>query len=134
MIAFLETSSRAKAYRSDAFQREVREILQRLRRDIRLYVDSLVKADRLPVDPPGEVAAGTEAARILSAVASRQIETASVVRVTVRILEMHHRCDVVEGKRGSNAAILGGTFQDALAKVLRNTWEATEGSLRELRW
>jgi hypothetical protein len=129
MIAFLETSSRAKAYRSDAFQRQVGEILQRPRRDIRLYVDSLVKADRLPVDRPGEAAAavGTEAARILSAVASRQIKAASVVRVTDRILEMHHRCDVVEGERGLAAAILGGTFQDALAKVLRNTWEATEG-------
>jgi hypothetical protein len=130
MIAFLETSSRARAYRSDAFQREVGEILQRPRRDIRLYVDSLLKADRVPVVAPGpkhDAAVGTEAARILSAVASRQIKAASVVRVTDRILEMHHRCDVVEGERGSDAAILGGTFQDALAKVLRNTWEATEG-------
>lgn len=129
MIAFLETSSRAKAYRSDAFQREVGEILQRPRRDIRLYVDSLIKAHRLPVDPPGEAAAavGTEAARILSAVASRQIKAASVVRVTDRILAMPHRCDVVEGERGAAGTILGGTFQDDLAKVLRDTWEATEG-------
>lgn len=130
MIDFLETSSRAKAYRSDQFQREIGQILQRDRRDIRLYVDSLLKADRVPVVAPGpqqDAAVATEAARILSAVASRQIKAASVVRVTDRILEMPHRCDVVEGERGAAAAILGGTFQDDLAKVLRDTWEATEG-------
>lgn len=129
MIEFIDTSSRAKAYRSDAFQREVGEILQRPRRDIRLYIDSLLKADRLPVDPSGEAATavGTEAARILSAVASRQIKAASVVRVTNRILEMLHRCDVVEGDRCPDAAGRQGTFQDDLAKVLRDTWEATEG-------
>lgn len=129
MIVFREVSSRVAAYRSDAFQREVGEILQRPRRDIRLYIDSLVKADRLPVDPPGEAASavGTEAARILSAVASRQIKAASVVRVTNRILEMAHRCDVVEGERGSDVAIRRGTFQDDLAQMLRHTWEATEG-------
>jgi hypothetical protein len=60
-------------------------------------------------------------------VASRQIKAASVVRVTDRILEMPHRCDVVEGERGSDATIRRGTFQDDLAKVLRDTWEATEG-------
>ena len=59
--------------------------------------------------------------------ASRQIKAASVVRVTDRILAMPHRCDVVEGERGAAGTILGGTFQDDLAKVLRDTWEATEG-------
>lgn len=131
MIAFREVSSRVAAYRSDAFQREVGEILQRPRREIRLYVDSLVKADRLPVDPPGEAAAavGTEAARILSAVASRQIKAASVVRVTARILEMPHRCDAVDRKRDAPSAPAPkrrGSFEGDLAEALRDTWEASE--------
>jgi hypothetical protein len=132
MIVFREASSRASAYRSNAFQREVGEILQRPRRDIRLYVDALVKADRLPVDSPGavEAAVGTEAARILSAVAARQIKAASVVRVTDRILGMTHRCDVVDRNRADHVAAAAGrrgSFQDDLAQTLRNVWEATEG-------
>jgi hypothetical protein len=128
MIVFREASSRAAAYQSDAFQREVAEILQRPRSDIRLYVDALVKADRLPVDPPGEAAAavGAEAARIISAVACRQIKADSVVRVTGRILTMTHQCDVVEGGRGA-AANRRGAFEDDLAQVLRDVWEGTEG-------
>jgi hypothetical protein len=132
MIVFRSASSRAAAYRSNAFQREVGEILQRERSDVRVYVDALVKADRLPVDPPGEAAAavGTEAARILPAVASRQIKADSVVRVTGRILEMPHRCDVVGRKRGAPTAPAPkrrGSFEGDLAEALRNTWEASEG-------
>jgi hypothetical protein len=129
MIAFREVSSRVAAYRSDAFQREVGEILERPRRDIRLYVDSLVKADRLPVDPPGEAAAAvaTEAARILSAVFSRQIKAASVVRVTDRILTMTHQCDVVERNSAAHAVRRLGTFEDDLAQALRGVWETSEG-------
>ncbi|MFT6669103.1 hypothetical protein [Bradyrhizobium sp. OHSU_III] len=133
MIRFLETSSRAKAYRSDEFQREVGQILQRGRRDIRLFLDALLKADRVPVVAPGpqqDAAVATEAARILSAVASRQIKAASVVRVTTRILEMPHRCDVVDRQREALAASAPkrrGSFEDDLAEALRTTWEASEG-------
>lgn len=130
MIDFLETSWRAKAYRSDLFQREIGQILQRDRRDIRLYVDSLLKADRVPVIAPGpqhDAAVATEAARILSAVASRQIKATSVVRVTARILEMPHRCDVVDRKRDAPASKRRGSFEGDLAEALRNTWEASEG-------
>jgi hypothetical protein len=130
VIVFRTAASRAAAYRSDAFQRDVGQILQRDRRDIRLYVDALVKADRVPVEPSGEAAAaavGTEAARILSAVACRQIKAASVVRVTDRILGMTHQCNVAEGERGAAAAIRRGTFQDDLAQALRDVWEASEG-------
>ncbi len=133
MIQFLETSSRAKAYRSDEFQREVGQILQRGRRDIRLFVDALLKADRVPVVAPGpqqDAAVATEAARILSAVASRQTKAASVVRVTTRILEMPHRCDVVDRQREAPAAPAPkhrGSFEDDLAEALRTTWEASEG-------
>lgn len=133
MIQFLETSARAKAYRSDEFQREVGQILQRGRRDIRLFVDALLKADRVPVVAPGpqqDAAVATEAARILSAVASRQIKAASVVRVTTRILKMPHRCDVVDRQREAPAAPAPkrrGSFEDDLAEALRTTWEASEG-------
>jgi hypothetical protein len=133
MIDFLETSSRAKAYRSDQFQREIGQILQRDRRNIRLCVDSLMKADCVPLVAPGpqqDAAVATEAARILSAVASRQIKAASVVRVTARILEMPHRCDVVDRKRDASAAPAPkrrGSFESDLAEALRNTWEASEG-------
>ena len=133
MIQFLETSSRAEAYRSDEFQREVGQILQRGRRDIRLFVDALLKADRVPVVAPGpqqDAAVATEAARILSAVASRQIKAASVVRVTTRILKMPHRCDVVARQREAPAAPAPkrrGSFEDDLAEALRTTWEASEG-------
>lgn len=133
MIDFLETSSRAKAYWSNEFQREVGQILRRDRGDIRLYVDALLKADRVPVVRPGQpfdAAVATEAARILSAVASRQIKAASVVRVTDRVLEMPHRCDVVDRQRDAPAAPApkrGGSFEDDLAEALRNTWEASEG-------
>lgn len=133
MIQFLESSSRAKAYRSDEFQREVGQILQRGRRDIRLFVDALLKADRVPVVAPGpqqDAAVATEAARILAAVASRQIKAASVVRVTTRILEMPHRCDVVDRQRDAAAAPAPkrrGSFENDLAEALRNTWEASEG-------
>lgn len=133
MINFLETSSRVTAYRSNEFQREVGEILQRDRRGIRLFVDALLKADRVPVVAPGpqhDAAVATEAARILSAVASRQIKAASVVRVTGRILEMPHRCDVVDRRRDAPAAPVPkrrGSFERDLAEALRNTWEASEG-------
>jgi hypothetical protein len=127
MIDFREPSSRAAAYLSDAFQREVGEILQRPRSDIRLYVDALVKADRLLVDSPGGAAVGAAAARILSAVACRQIKADSVVRVTGRILTMTHQCDVAEGGRGGAATNRRGTFEDDLAQALRDVWEATEG-------
>jgi hypothetical protein len=132
MIDFRDAASRAAVYRSNEFQREVGQILQRDRRDIRLYVDALLKADRLLVDSPGtaEAAVGTEAARILSAVACRQIKAASVVRVTGRVLEMTHRCDIVDRYRADHeAAAIGhrGLFQDDLAEALRNVWEATEG-------
>ena len=133
MIEFLETSSRAKAYRSNEFQREVGQILQRDRRDIRFYVDALLKADRLPVVAPGpqqDATVATEAARILLAVASRQTNAASVVRVTARILEMPHRCDVVDRRRDAPSAPAPkrrGSFEGDLAEALRNTWEASEG-------
>lgn len=133
MIVFGTAASRAKAYRSDGFQREVGQILQRDRRDVRLYVSAMLKAGRIPVDSPDaspEVIVGREAARILAAVASRQIKDASVVRVTGRILAMTHQCDIVERDRAADrgtAATRRGTFEDDLAEALRGVWEASEG-------
>ena len=75
MIVFKAAKSRAEAYRSDGFQREVGEILQRDRRDVRLYVSAMVKAGRIAADEPGaspETTVGREAARILAAIASRR--------------------------------------------------------------
>lgn len=130
MIVFRTATSRAEVYRSDEFQREVAKILQRDRRDVRLYVCTMLKAGRIAVDEPDaspEATVGREAARILAAIASRQIKDASIVRVTDRILAMIHRCDVSEGGRGTDTAVGGGSFQDDLAEALRNAWECSEG-------
>jgi hypothetical protein len=132
VIVFREAALRAAAYRSNTFQREVGDILQRDRRDIRLYVDALLKSDRVPVVRTGTLqgaAIPTEAARILSATASRQAKATSVVRVTDRILEMAYRCDVVDRRGAVGTAPLPkarGSFESDLAEALRKTWEASE--------
>jgi hypothetical protein len=133
VIAFRKPSARATIYRSANFVRHVAGILQRDPRDVRLHVHTLLETGRVPIEMPDQEAAaaiGTEAARILCAVASRQIQSSSVARVTDRILAMNYQCDV-RGHRGGGQASKPsgkrrGSYECDLSVALRETWEASE--------
>ncbi|MBR0749976.1 hypothetical protein JQ582_39310 [Bradyrhizobium japonicum] len=135
MIEFRRAAARARAYMSSGFARDVGEILLRPRQDLRLYVKSLVDDGSVPVrTAPDAEAVAIEAARILAAVASRQIKPASVVRVSGRICAMLHQCDVgpepaagtpaTEASSGRNDR--GRTFEAELGAALRANYEASE--------
>ena len=129
-IGFKTAAARARTYASSGFARDVAEILQRPRAEVRLYAQSLIEGGLLPVaTEPGAAAVAVEGARILAAAASRQIRPASVVRVTGRILAMEHEGDLAEmgtAAERSVAEASGETFETRLARALRETWEATE--------
>ena len=130
MIAFKTPATRKTTYASSGFARDVADILQRPSTEMRLYSRSLIEGGMLPASTAtGAAAVATEGARILAAALGRQVRPASVVRVAGRILSMEHQGDVEnigEPDERSAAAASGETFEARLARVLRDTWEATE--------
>lgn len=84
---------------------------------MRLHVHTLLETGRVPIEMPDQEAAaaiGTEQARILCAVASRQIQSSSVARVTDRILAMNYQCDVRGHRGGGQASEPSGKRRGAL--------------------
>lgn len=132
MIGYVDAASRVDAYRSDEFQREVGDVLERDHRDIRISINAMLENNCVPVrsGPPGDGAVAMEAARLLCAIASRQVKATSVVRVADRILSMTYQCDIADDNRDVHAETTPkrrGTFGDDLADALLEVWKASEG-------
>jgi hypothetical protein len=76
-----ERRTRAEAYGSKQFAGEIAEILQRSRKEVSLHIEALLGAQRIPIEAPeytAEWAASQEAARILAAIGSRQVNPGSL--------------------------------------------------------
>jgi hypothetical protein len=130
MIKFKTPATRSKTYASSGFVRDVADILQRPSTEIRLYSKSLIDGGMLPASTvTGAAAVAIEGSRILSAALGRQVRPASVVRVTGRILAMEHQGDLENMGTPAERSVSepsGETFETRLARMLSETWEATE--------
>ncbi|MCX7318737.1 MAG: hypothetical protein NT113_04300 [Hyphomicrobiales bacterium] len=132
MIGYVDAPSRVDAYRSDEFQREVGDVLERDHREIRTSINAMLDNNRVPIrsGPPGGGAVTMEAARLLCAIASRQVKATSVVRVAERILSMTYQCDIADDDHDVHAETTPkrrGTFGDDLADAILEVWKASDG-------
>ncbi|MEA2729341.1 MAG: hypothetical protein QOF70_3816 [Acetobacteraceae bacterium] len=131
MSTIWECAVRGEEYGSARFARKVGEMLQRNPKDVSLHVAALLRAGRIPIETnadQAEWAASQEAARILAAIGSRQVNPASVVRVSDRILMMTHQCYITNGRarRDASPAPAPSTFEGALSTVVSAVWTASK--------
>ena len=130
---FLDSGPRAGAYRSVRFVRALADVTERDHLSVRFSIEVLLDAGILPIHVPviaAEAAAAMEGARILAAIASRQVTPGSVLRSTGRILSMKHLGVVADPKKaGTSGAGNGLTFEMGLTDVLQETWNAAVGAL-----
>lgn len=118
---------RSDFYRSAHFKAAVAVILRREPADVAVCVDALLEAGRIAVtaiDLPAAMAVSSDAASILSAVASRQRAPASVVRVTARICAMDMQFEMGRGAsdRAATEPPPAETFCGELANLFRHLW------------
>jgi hypothetical protein len=127
MSTIWECAVRGEEYGSARFARKVGEILQRDSKDVSLHLAALLRAGRIPVETTAaqaEWAASKEAARILAAIGSRQVNPASVVGVSDRILAMPHQCYITNGRARRDASPAGApaTFEGGLSAIVSAVW------------
>lgn len=131
MSTIWECAVRGEEYGSARFARKVGEILERNSKDVSLHLAALLRAGRIPIETIAalaEWAASQEAARILAAIGSRQVNPASVVGVSDRILAMSHQCYITNGRPRRDASPAGApaTFEGGLSAVVSAVWTASK--------
>ncbi|SDO47894.1 hypothetical protein [Afipia sp. GAS231] len=131
MSTIWECAVRGEEYGSARFARKVGEILQRNSKDVSLHLAALLRAGRIPIETTAaqaEWAASQEAARILAAIGSRQVNPASVVRVSDRILAMAHQCYMTNGRARRDVSSVGPptTFEAGLSTVVSAVWASNK--------